>query len=190
MMLATWVVMASATKRLLGKTAFLLSVGGMCVGWAVCAWALICTVEAPPVLSITDTTGPFTLTFTDFVNGTTSNTQAVTYTIQANNMAAGTVAGAVFAQLATGFTNVDLKGDVGSYTNLGDAEFATLSEAAAGEITIGTTATDLADKDPGTGQGDSCLDGTLDITWKGTLTADHTAGGEGQTMTVTVKDGQ
>ena len=175
-------------KRAIRHTVLLLCVVGIQLGWGLWAWALICTVHAPPVLSISDTTGPFTLTFTGFVNGTESNTQVVTYTIQANKMDKKDVAGAVSAQLATAFTNIDLKVDVGSYTNLGESNFATLSEAATGEITIGTSTTDLADKGGGQAQGRTCLDGTLEVTWKGTLTTDHGAGSESQTLTVTLKE--
>lgn len=158
--------------------------------FGVYAWAIICTVEAPPVLSITDNTGPFTLVFNNFREGTNSTPEVVTYTIQANQMAAGTLTGAISANLSDLFTEINLKADVDSYTNAGDPGFASLSESSGGDIVVGNVSTNLANKTPGTGQGDACLDGTLSITWKATLTKDHPGGSETRIVTVTLKDGQ
>lgn len=151
--------------------------------------AMICELNAPPVLSITDETGDFTLVFTDFVSGAVSSTQEVTYRVQANNMAAGTVSPAVTAELGSTFDSAGLEADVSSYSNLGDPEFSTLEEAQSGYTEIGTSATSLANKSPGTGHGEFCLDGNLVITWRAKLTADTPAGSESRSLIVTLRDG-
>lgn len=153
------------------------------------AWALILEVDVSPVLSTTDETGNITLTFSDFVKGAVSSTQAVTYRVQANNMAGGTVSPAVTAELASAFDIATLEADVSSYSNLGDSEFSTLEEGESSYVAIGTSATPLANKKPGTAHGEYCLDGNLVITWRAKLTADTPAGSESRSLIVTLKDG-
>ena len=60
----------------------------------VSAWAVILSIAAPPILSIEDDTGPFTLTFTSFLKGSQSDTRVVNYRVRANNMTSGTFPGA------------------------------------------------------------------------------------------------
>lgn len=151
---------------------------------------LILTLEAEPVLSITDDVGPFTLQFSDFVEGSSSDVQTVAYRIQANNMASGVVSGAVTAHLSESFQGVDLTADVTGYSNLGHPNFATLSENQAGSIAIQIAPTSLADKQSGNGQGDSCLDGQLTVNWQARLTQDAAAGSTTRTLIVTLKDGR
>lgn len=153
------------------------------------ASAMVCELNAPPVLSITDETGDFTLTFTDFVSGAFSTTQEVSYRVQANNMAAGTVSPAVTAELGSAFDTAALEADVSAYSNLGEPEFSVLEEAQPGYIEIGTSATSLARKKPGTGHGEYCLDGSLVITWRAKLTIDAPAGSENRSLIVTLRDG-
>ena len=151
--------------------------------------AMVCELDAPPVLSITDETSDFTLTFIDFVAGAVSSTQEVTYRIQANNMAAGTVSPAVTAELASLFGTAEIQADVSSYTNVGEDCFSTLQEVDAGPITITDSATSLANKGPGDGYCDHCLDGNLVISWRAKLTADTPAGSENRLLIVTLRDG-
>ena len=159
------------------------------IGWASPSQALDCSVSAPAVLSISDTVGSFTLTFTNFVSGTVSSSQAITYTVQGNKMLAGTVNGAVTASLGTAFSGMSLECDVGTYTNLGDADHALLAESSSGFFAVGATSTALANKTPGSGSGDTCLDGTLGVTWRTVLQADLKSGSQNRTLTVTLKDG-
>ena len=161
----------------------------MVVGTARCAWALILTLEAPPVLSISDDTGPFTLTLPDFLQGTLSSTQSVIYRIQANNMVKGTVSGAVSARLDQAFDGMDLEGDVAGYQNLGSNSCASLQESQPGYQVIQTTGTSLADKMSGTGGGDTNLDGNLTITWRARLTANASAGQRSRFLVVTIREG-
>ncbi len=158
--------------------------------WPINAGAVILTVGAPPVLSISASVGVIVLEFPNFLPGTDSNSEQVVYTVQSNTMAAGTINGAISAALSDDFEHVDFKGDVDSYSNLGDPSFASLAESSGGFVTIATTTTDLADKTPGTGQGDICIDGTLTITWKGTLNSVMPAGTDAQILTLTIVDGQ
>lgn len=175
--------------RLTKPRAVLLAAAVTIAGSCTSAWALILSVLVSPVLSISDETGSFTLSFTDFVAGTVSSTQAVTYRVQANNMAAGTVPLAVTAELGSAFDVATLEGDVSSYSNLGESEFSILEESAPGYVAIGTSATPLTNKKPGTGYGEYCLDGNLVITWRAKLTADSPAGSESRSLIVTLKDG-
>ena len=160
------------------------------IGTARCAWALIITLDAPPVLSISDdNTGSFTLTFPSFLQGTLSSTQSVLYRIQANNMVNGTVSGAVSARLDEAFDGIDLEGAVTGYQNLGGNNFASLHESQSGYRVIQTGQTSLTDKMPGTGTGDTNLDGNLTITWRGRLTTNAAAGQRSHFLIVTILEG-
>ena len=161
---------------------------GLLIGFLPTASALIVTLTAAPVLSISDETGSFTLVFSNFVNGALSSTQSVTYRIQANSMAAGTVQGAVSARLDQLFDGIDLRGNVNGYTNLGRSDFAVLQETQPGPRTIRTARTALADKMPGTGSGDSNLDGNLTVTWRARLRADASGGQRSRFLMVTLKE--
>ena len=152
-------------------------------------WALMCQVDAPPVLSITDDVGPFTLSFPDFAGGSLSTVQVVVYRVQANNMAPGSIQGAVTAHLDSLFGDAELRADVTGYANLGDPEFSTLSEAQGGFVTVQTTPVQLADKQPGDVCCDPCMDGTLTVLWQARLTGDAAAGSTTRTLTVTLRDG-
>lgn len=161
--------------------------------WAtpVCpALGLIITLESPAVLSISDQTGSFTLSFPDFVEGTLSGTQSVTYRIEANNMTAGTVQGAVSARLQETASGIDLEADVNGYQNLGNGNFAMLQESQSGYRVILTDQTFLADKTPGNGAGnDKSLDGNLTIAWRARLTANAPAGQQSRFLVVTIREG-
>lgn len=175
--------------RAFRKFQALLLAGVAAAGSWASAWAMICDVDVPPVLSITDETGDFTLSFADFAAGSLSSTQDVTYRVQANNMAGGTVSPAVTAELGSAFDLATLEGDVSSYSNLGESEFSILEESDPGYVAIGTSATPLTTKKPGTGHGEHCLDGNLVVTWRAKLTADAPAGSESRSLIVTLKDG-
>ncbi len=153
------------------------------------ASALIITLEAPTVLSISDATGPFTLTFPDFVSGTVSGTQTVVYRVQANNMTAGAVQGAVSARLEQTLDRMEMEADVNGYQNLGGGTFAVLEEAISGYQAIQASETSLADKVAGTGSGDASLDGNLTVTWRARLTAEAPAGQQSRFLVVTVREG-
>lgn len=158
-------------------------------GSGASAWAVILSVNAPPILSIEDDTGPFTLTFTSFLKGSQSDTRVVNYRVRANNMTSGTFPGAVSARLSEPFDNADLEASPESYQNLGSPNFATLSRSQSGFQTISTTGTPLADKQPGQGTEDMCLDGQLTVAWRSTLTQDAPAGSQNRSLIVTLRDG-
>lgn len=154
------------------------------------ALGLIITLDAPAVLSISDETGSFTLAFSGFLQGTVSGTQSVTYRVEANNMTAGTVQGAVSARLQETASGIDLEADVGGYQNLGNSNFAALQESQSGYRVVSTDQTSLADKTPGIGAGnDKSLDGNLTVTWRAKLTADAPAGQQSRFLVVTIREG-
>ncbi len=161
---------------------------GLWIGFLPSASALIVILKSDPVLSISDETGSFTLVFSDFVKQTVSSMQSVTYRVQANNMASGTVQGAVSARLDQLFDGIDLEGDVDGYTNLGKSNFSVLQEAQSGPRVIQAAQTALADKTPGTSSGDANLDGNLTVTWRARLTADASAGQNSRFLVVTLKE--
>ena len=164
------------------------------LGMSARAWALTAddadtvTMDVSAVLSITDTVGDFTLTFTDYVAGTDSNTQVVSYTVKANNVALAATTGIVSAKVSALITGIDLKGDVGTITNDGTSGNILLTESASGFTTMTTSAQDMADKGVTSGPQGSILNGTVPISWKGTTTADVGSGTNNTTLTVTVKD--
>ena len=64
-----------------------LVVVGLVIGISGTAWALTAddadtvTTDVPAAISISDTVGNFTLTFSDYVSGTDSSTQVVNYVV-------------------------------------------------------------------------------------------------------------
>ena len=150
---------------------------------------LILTLDSDPVLSISDDTGPFTLSFANFLQGTLSTTQSVAYRVQANNMVAGTVPGAVSAQISQEVNGILLEGDVEGYQNLGGDNFSSLQEAQSGFRTVPATLTAMADKVPGSGSGNFNLDGNLTITWRARLSSDAAGGSRSRFLIVTLREG-
>lgn len=153
------------------------------------AGAVILNLNAPPILSIEDDSGPFALTFPDFLQGSQSTPQTVTYRVRANHMSPGLLPAAISARLGEAFDYADLEADVQGYRNSGIPNFATLQEAQNGFRTVETTNTPLADKHPGQGAGDRCLDGQLTMTWRATLKRDAPAGTQSRSLIVTLRDG-
>lgn len=148
------------------------------------------TVAVGNVLSITDTQGDFTLTFTDTVNGSSSSRQTVIYTVQANNMPTTALTGAVSAKISAALSGVTIKGDpAATSTNLGSSGNIVLSESAANDISVGTTAVNLMDKGATTAPQGKVLNGNFGVSWVAVATRDlaDTDGGN-VTLTVTLKD--
>lgn len=167
----------------------LIMLGGLAAGGPD-ASALILTLEAPQTLSVSDESGSFSLDFPSFLKGTISTPQSVVYRIQANNLMAGTIQGAVSARLDEAVEGLDLEADVQSYQNQGDSNFATLQETQSGfRVIPAGQSVPLADKASGNGSGDALLDGTLTITWRGRLTADAPAGQKSRFLVVTIREG-
>ena len=158
-------------------------------GSGATAWALILTLDAPPVLSISDEASSFTLTFPGFLRGTVSDAHTVVYRIQANNLVAGGAPAAVSARMEEAIEGVDLEADISGYQNLGGGNFARLEEAQPGYKAVGTDQAALVSKTPGSGGGDAMLDGTLTVTWRARLTQDAPAGQQMRFLRVTLREG-
>jgi hypothetical protein len=152
-------------------------------------WALILEVQAPAVLSISDSPDSLMLTFTDFLPGAKSDVQVATYRIRANQMSAGYVQGAVSGALTSPFPQMVLEADVLGYRNLGTSGYARLKESVPGYRKMEGIATSLADKIAGTGVWDLCLDGELTVAWRAGLTSPAAAGQERRTLILTLRDG-
>ncbi len=148
------------------------------------------TVAVPAILSISDETGNFTLTFTSASNGGTTNFQTVGYAVQSNNMPNSELAGALSAKINALKDGVNIRA-LGSrnYTNAGSASNAVLAEDPVGPVTVGTSATALMKKSTSTGDAGKILSGTAFVAWQGQATRDLTASDSGPvTLTVTLKD--
>jgi|GEM_PF-2659663 len=148
------------------------------------------TVSVPTILSISDSTGNFTLTFTSAVSGGTTNFQTVGYAVQSNNMPNAALTGALSAKLSALLDGINIRA-LGSrtYTNSGTASNAVLTEAPSGVVTIGTSATGIMDKPASSGNSGKILSGTAFVAWQGQSTRDLTTSDGGSvTLTVTLKD--
>jgi hypothetical protein len=142
------------------------------------------TTSVPSIISITADTANFTLTFSDFVTASETNTQLVNYTVKANNMTKTT--GVVTGQLSGLFTGMDLRADIGTYVKAGGD--ARLVESGAGFLTIGTVAAvNLADRAVDTAPGKK-IRGVLPVTYKAVATADLDAGTQNKTLTISFID--
>jgi len=161
----------------------------LAVGLESNGWALVCDIDVPPTLSIEEANASFTLTFTDFIQGTHSSTYGARYRVECNHMASGIVSEAVSAQLSETFESTKLEASVDGYENVGEATYATLAAAYSGFGEASSQSTSLADKHTGSPCCDTCLDGWLAVTWRATLTKDAVEGSQSRTLTITLRDG-
>ena len=167
-----------------------IALGGLLAAPVGTAHGLLITLEVPAVLSVSDESGSFALNFSNFLKGSVSSSHSVTYRIQANHLVGGVVQGAVSARLQEEVEGVDLEADVNGYQNLGEEGFALLAETQSGYQPVrAAQLTPLADKMPGTGSGDSTLDGSSTVTWRAKLTANAPAGQQSRFLVVTVREG-
>ena len=171
------------------KRGVLLFIVALAVGTGTYSWALVFQIDVPPVLSLTEETGSFTLTFSDFLKGSRSSTFTTIYRIQTNNMVAGIVKGAVSGHLSEPFEPVELEAAVEGYQNSGENRFAHLVGSEPHFKAVGAQATPLADKETGQGSEDRCLDGRLTVTWRATLKENTPAGSQNRVLIVTLHDG-
>ncbi len=157
-------------------------------GWAV-ENPIVLELSVPSEVSITSSNNDFTLKFTDFNKGSQSSTEVVTYRIRANNMGPGHLLGTLSVRLTEPFEYARLEATVADFKNQAEeAGFSSLQPSQPGFCTIGTELTSLADKQPGQGQWDACLDGYLSVSWKATLTRDAPAREESRALIITLKD--
>ena len=155
------------------------------------AWAIILNLNlnVSPVLSVGYDGGPFTLSFSNFLQGSLSDTHTVTYRIQANSANPGDFRAAVSAHLREPFRHAELQADVAGYRNLGPPGFATLAESQAGFKTVETAGTPLADKRSGQGAGTHCVDGEFTVVYRARLVSDSAEGTETASVVMTFYDG-
>ncbi|OGW72447.1 MAG: hypothetical protein A2Y02_01365 [Omnitrophica bacterium GWA2_52_12] len=155
------------------------------------AWAASTTtshqvaIQIPQVLSVTADISGFTLTLNDFVKSSSSNVQTIQYTVKSNANAAAAGATIMKAKLGTLFQSVDLLAQTGTYVKQGGN--ASLTAAAAGQVTILTADTGLAKKVVDSGNG-RILFGTIPVQYQALAQADLGAGTQTATLTVTFSD--
>lgn len=137
------------------------------------------TIIKPKIISITADKTDFDLEFADFISGTNSDTEVVTYTLKANAM---TATGKMSGKLDALFTGVDFKATVGSYTDaLGGAH--SVMTPVSGTQTIGTSDVNLA-----TPSAAGKIRGTLPVTYSATATAELDDVDQTKQLTVTFAD--
>ena len=182
----------------------ILMMGGLLVMGTLPSWAtstddpITLTATVNTVVAITDGIGNFTLTFTDFVNGTLSNQQLVVYNIRANNMPSTSLGGILSGKLSALINGVDVKASPQTFANtgtagdIGSSGANTAVTSAPANTLMATTATGLLDKGAAgaspDADKDACINGTIGVNWKGTLTKDRKQGSGNATLTVTLKD--
>lgn len=148
------------------------------------------TMTVPTILSISDSTGNFTLTFSSAASGGRTNFQTVGYTVSANAMPNAALAGALSGKISAALSGIELRALTGrNFTNTGTANNAVLVESPGGEVAVGTTAVALMDKPISTGSEGRVLSGTGFVAWQGLATRTLTTSDGGSfTLTVTLKD--
>lgn len=144
----------------------------------------VVTVSVPTILEFSADTTNFTLTFSDYLQNSETDTKTVIYSVKANNMTKTT--GVMNAKLDGLFTDVDLKADTGAYTKASGN--ASLIESASGFATIlAASAVNLANRVTDSGNGKT-LRGTIPVTYKAVATNDLQSGNLSQTLTVSLLD--
>lgn len=148
------------------------------------------TVTVPTILSISDSTGNFTLAFTSAASGGRTNFQTVGYDVSANNMPNAALAGALSGKISAALSGINLRALSGrTYINSGSANNAILLESSGGEVTVGTTAVALFDKPASVGSEGKVISGRAFLAWQGLATRTLTTSDGGSvTLTVTLKD--
>jgi len=140
-------------------------------------------ILSEPSINFTADLSSFTLNFSGFERGATTNTADMTCTIKANNVVR--TEGVVLAKLDDLFPNIALQAQLDSYTkNGGDAHLVATSN---GFVSVTTQEVGLADKvvDEGSGK---ILDGTFVIHYQAKALEDQAAGEHIRTLTVIFAD--
>lgn len=143
------------------------------------------TVRVPEVLSIAADTTAFTLTFSDWVSGSETDTKTVVYSVNSNDMGQADGDTAINANLDFLYDRVDLKAQVGSYSKQsGNTELAPIS---ASYVKIKDTNTAIAKKaNTVSGSDGKLLKGTMPVTYKAAATADMSSGDQIHFLFVTL----
>jgi hypothetical protein len=188
--------MKNITKKMtLWMTAF--SLGLLAGGIDGQAWAASVedtssvTVNVAEVLSITDQFGDSTLTFNDFVSGSASTGQTVSYRVLANNMSNAAVPGALSAEISADLSGITIQANMGAtaFQDAGTTGNAVLKPDATDGIIVGTTTTSLMSKPVSTDTQGKVLNGTAFVNWSANATRDLAASDGGVvTLKVTLKD--
>lgn len=149
---------------------------------------LILDIEVAPELSVGSQASGFTLVFSGYREGSESTSEVALYDVRANNMAGGRLTGALTARLSEPFENMDVEASVQDYQNSGGSELSTLRASKADFQTVGTESVSLADKEPGQGVWDLCLEGRVAVAWRARLKRNAPAGTQSRILFVTLKD--
>jgi len=125
----------------------------------------------------------FTLAFSDFASGSVSGNQVVNYSVKANNVTK--TVGVVQAQLNSLFTGVNFQANAGPYSLTGGN--ASLLASNSGFVTVGTSATNLYNRNKLSGNG-NIVYGSFPVTYQATATSDLSPSSSTSTLTVTFID--
>lgn len=141
------------------------------------------TVKVPNTIYLSADTTDFTLTMSDFLKDSLSDTKTVAYTIKANKFTKSD--GVLHGKLDAAYSGIDLIADPGTYSKI--AGNASLREEKAGDIVIGTSDTYLADRETDNGSGKIAY-GTLPVVYKAKALQDLEEQEQAKTLTVTFVD--
>ena len=119
------------------------------------------TISVPNINEITSERDTFTLDFKDFIPGSETNTELITYTIKAN--ALNRTEGVIQAKVETTQPGMAIQANVGSYAKTGGD--ASLVASQSGFTTVGSSWVNLADRRIDAGLGNTAI-GSLPISYK------------------------
>ena len=148
----------------------------------------VTVIVIPPSLSFQEENGTSSsLTFDEPESGEESNEQRVNYRLGGNSFSSGPVPGLVTATVESP-EGIQMKAELGTFTNDGTRGNILLRAAVSGEQVIGEVPVELAEKGPTAGPQAEVLNGTLPVYWKASATQDLFSDNYQTTLTVTLKD--
>ena len=148
----------------------------------------VTVVVVPSSLSVADDAGSSSLTFHTPAAGAQSSSQTVNYRVSGNTFPSGALSGIVSVATVNPPEGIELKADVGTFTNNGTDGDIVLHPASSGDQVVGTDPTPLADKEITSGTQANVLNGTLPVTWKAGAKQDLSSSEYPVTLTVTLRD--
>lgn len=141
------------------------------------------TVTVPKINILSTDMKDFTLSFSDYITGSTSNQQVVSYTVKSNSLSRDK--GIVQAHIDTVQPGINVLADVGAYAKQGGN--ATLVESASGFFPITNTDRSLCDRQIDSGLGQTTR-GTFPVTYQAVAAEDLPSGEFPISLTITLID--
>jgi hypothetical protein len=141
------------------------------------------TVTIPKINILSTDMKDFTLSFSDYISGSASSQQVVSYTVKSNSL--NRDKGIVQAHIDTVQPGISVLADVGAYAKQGGN--ATLVESASGFFPLKNTDTSLCDRQIDSGLGQTTR-GTFPVTYQAVALEDLASGEFPISLTITLID--